>query len=286
MKTTQSHEWGSLKYARVMIAALFVAMGLTAGNAIATIVTFTSSRDNTILNGVSGADSYTTSNFGGVGFMGVGYLLNGTDKSLVGFNVAMPSNPYVVNSVTLRLYLYLAQFGTDSGTLPSLNNEVYAISSANGDWVEGTGTSFALNAPGSTWNYKSSSSFPWAGSAGLSTAATDYNSTLLSSVTFNRSSLPSVNSAVDFTFTGTSAQLTTLIQGWAVSMPGLLLQTSTPDPGTGMIDRMDWYTREETTSGTGAYTPQLIVDFTPVPEPSTWLLLVVGGGFLWHKRRH
>jgi hypothetical protein len=83
-----------------------------------------------------------------------------------------------VTSVTLNL--------TDTDwALRTANNaiNIYKVSDANGDWVEGT----TLDIPqtGSPcWNTKVTNTVNWAGSAGLSTAGTDYVNTSLASYTF------------------------------------------------------------------------------------------------------
>jgi hypothetical protein len=276
MKTRFNQQRSTFPYRYGSIPALIgVAVGLIAGSANAAVVTFTSTRDNTITNFVGvGPSDYSNTNFGGVDNMSVGYLINGTQKSLVGFTLNDPglATALGVNSVKLRLYL--SPFTIFQSAPSSFNNRVYAITGANSGWLEGNGMNFG-DTPGSTWNSA------WA-SPGLA-PTTDYDTAYLSEVVFNPSSLPSSGTAVDFSFSGTSAQLTTLIQNWEVSMPGLLLQTSTSDPNpTANSDRITWYTRQATNP---AFAPQLIVDYTPVPEPSSCLLLMVGGGFLCPKRR-
>src|SRR3990167_347459 len=60
---------------------------------------------------------------------------------------------------------------------------LYEIATANGNWVEGT-TMNAAEVGSPCWGFKIYNSVAWAGSAGMSTAGTDYVNTSLGSAVF------------------------------------------------------------------------------------------------------
>jgi hypothetical protein len=81
--------------------------------------------------------------------------------------------------------LYLFDHEWSNRTANNATN-VYEIAAGNANWVEGTGADVPQTGS-SCWNYKAydpSTPTAWAGSAGLSTAGTDYINTSLGSVTF------------------------------------------------------------------------------------------------------
>ena len=80
-----------------------------------------------------------------------------------------------------------------SGVVSSLAQTLtmYKIADANGDWIEGTKNKMTAGAGEPCWNAKEADgsggvTTAWAGSAGLSTAGTDYVNTSLGSVGTNR----------------------------------------------------------------------------------------------------
>jgi len=60
---------------------------------------------------------------------------------------------------------------------------IYQIASANGDWIQGTKSNSEAAVGDPTWNYKKYATDAWAGSAGMSTAGTDYVDTVIGSYT-------------------------------------------------------------------------------------------------------
>lgn len=85
----------------------------------------------------------------------------------------------IITSATLSLYDTNSSLRTANCTF-----NIYKISDANGDWVEGTKED-ATGGAEPTWNYKvQNASTAWAGSAGLSTSGTDFINTSLASGTF------------------------------------------------------------------------------------------------------
>jgi len=77
-------------------------------------------------------------------------------------------------AATLKLYAL--------NTEGSNTYNLYQVADANGDWVEGTKAA-AAETGSPCWNKKAYNTVDWAGSAGMSTAGTDYINTVLATVT-------------------------------------------------------------------------------------------------------
>ena len=111
-------------------------------------------------------------------------------RALLKFDVSsIPANA-TIGSAMLTLEENPTSLDTVSNTGFQVN--LYQISSANYNWVQGPNTGAALTSgqDGATWNDKDgnpSSITPWAGSAGLSTAGTDYVVTPITTYTYNAS---------------------------------------------------------------------------------------------------
>jgi hypothetical protein len=81
--------------------------------------------------------------------------------------------------------LYMTPAENNTG---SVVNNIYKVSDANGDWIEGTKNGAAAGSGEPCWNAKEADgsggvTTAWAGSAGLSTAGTDYENTSLATYT-------------------------------------------------------------------------------------------------------
>jgi hypothetical protein len=101
-----------------------------------------------------------------------------TRRPLIRFDLGALSRQYTgVESILLTNLAYAvpADLSTPGGTLA-----VHRILPANKDWVEGTGGN-AVVAGAPCWDFKAYNTTVWAGSAGLSTAGTDYESAPLGS---------------------------------------------------------------------------------------------------------
>ena len=234
---------------------LAAAMGLLglASSASAALITFGADRDTTLI------DFLPDNNYGGAVDFSVGELANKDQRSIVGFDVSALNGLYsTIDSITLSLTLR-----SDVVSTSDLLNEVYAISADNQGWSEAT----------ATWN-NAAGGTGWKGSAGLGTAVTDYDSTLLASTAFATDSLPSAGTVIDFTFTGNTVALTALIDTWlvynvtnSIANPGLLLLD--PD-GASAVGRTTYWSSE---AGTSTNWPELTVNYTVVPEPGTYALI-------------
>lgn len=122
--------------------------------------------------------------------------------------------------------------------------------SANSDWVEGNGGDPATE--GSTWDYKaqtgSGSGTAWAGSAGASTANTDYSSTSIGTMTYT---------ANDAAGTEDTASLTTsVVKTWfgaSNSNYGMRINNPGAYPDVHSSD-----------SATAGYRPKIVVEYAAI----------------------
>jgi hypothetical protein len=106
--------------------------------------------------------------------------LSGTgSKGLIRFNLSAIPEGATCQSATLFLYK-----NTGGGSVAQTVS-LYPIMAANHDWLEGVGAPAAAVDGDSCWNYLNYDTVAWAGSAGLSTADTDYDSTAIGSFSLN-----------------------------------------------------------------------------------------------------
>lgn len=254
--------------------------------------TYTGTADNTLYNNADGYFNSSTDNRGTVpgievgnagGVPASGASTEANRRSLLRFNVSSLNGQFTsINSVTLRLT-------TTAGVQGSGLINLFRLTDANANWVEGNGSGGGTYEPndagGSTWAFKIQAAYPsefsgtpWAGggttgnahgAAGL--AGTDYHSTAVSSFSYNVTNA-AAGSTVDFVFSDLSF-FGTWITGTNAGM--ILRQFS--ETGTNIVP---FHSGE---SATLSARPQLIVDYTPVPEPGTAALLL--GSLLFLGRR-
>lgn len=253
---------------------------------------YTGAEDNTLYNNAGGYFNSATDNRGTVpgievgnagGVPAAGASTEANRRSLLRFNVSSLNGQFTsINSVTLRLTTLAGVQG--SGLI-----NLFRLTDANANWVEGNGSGGATYEPndagGSTWAFKIQGAYPneftgtsWAGggtvgqahgAAGV--AGTDYHSTAVSSFSYNITNA-ATGSTVDFVFSDLSF-FGTWITGTNAGM--ILRQFS--ETGTNIVP---FHSGE---SATLSARPQLIVDYTPVPESGTAALL--GSGLLLLARR-
>ena len=196
--------------------------------------------------------SHQSDNFGARGTLEIGGSSGAPRNGLIRFNVtSLAARFSAINSVTLRLHVSGVEAG--GNTL-----QVYRVSSANSGWVEGTDccADNTVDTSGSTWNHRVPNSTAWAGSAGASTAGTDYGPTLIGSAVF--SGTMAAGTVVDIALTDS-----TLISDWAAgNNSGLYLKTAT-DPGPRIVVVSSDASGSSFPTGSFGTRPELIVGYTP-----------------------
>jgi hypothetical protein len=209
-----------------------------------------------------------------------------------------------VNSITIKTFSAGAfdSFWNYSGA--TLHPEIHPITAANRNWFEGPanppigGDGIYPIEGANCWNAKVTglnngvpfAREPWAGSPGLHTPGVDYDDTLKASRVLTFNDIKTTGQQVDFTFSGTSEQLTDLINSWLVDNytlhrdnPGVVFTNPVPDPyASGLNQRYMFYSKHPFTSYDmwpiyhPEWLPQLIVNYSVVPEPGTFVLLAAG----------
>jgi len=268
-RTLKSTIPSSISKRKLLLAPV---LPLSALPAAAATLSFTPDRDNTVIAG-----SFADDNFGSANNLSAGGVNGFDQRAILSFDVSALHGLYAsIDSITLRFHGRLGDgYDVHNTTAVPIVNELYAISGGNRGWGEST----------STWNLRDTGT-PWAGSTGLGTVNTDYDGTLLATRTFTGG----VTGPIDFTFTGTTATLTALIDGWMVDNvtnsqpnPGLLLLDPSPTLITGTRGRSNFYSKDETESAD--LRPRLIVEYNVIPEPSSMLLSALAGLMLFRRRR-
>jgi hypothetical protein len=209
-----------------------------------------------------------------------------------------------VNSIKIRVYSagVVDPFWNFSGA--TLHPEIHPITEANRNWFEGPanppigGDGIYPIDGANCWNAKVTglnNGVPyareaWAGSPGLYTPGVDYDDTLKASRVLSYNDIKTLGQAVEFTFSGTSAQLTALINSWIddnynkhQDNPGVVFMNPLADPcAPGLNQRFQFYSKHPWTTydpwpiDHPEWLPQLIVNYTVVPEPGTLVLLTAG----------
>lgn len=197
-----------------------------------------------------------TANFGASTLLLVGRLPDsGTQilsNSLMRFDMSSLAGQTVSNA-TLRLYNT-----NNASQTANVTVNVYEVASANGDWVEGTGTGGTVNGT-SDWRFKIQNTGAWAGGQnGAGVAGTDYVNTLIGSATV----VDGTAGYVEFTLSAS------VIQNW-ITNPSQNYGIILTSPGAAQ-GAMAYFSSSEAASNG----PQLVI--TTVPEPATWGLLGAG----------
>jgi hypothetical protein len=256
---------------RSYLVHLSVILALLAAHSHAAVVTFKEgaaspfgggvyhgTEDNTLI--LQGGNTFD--NWGGRQTLQIGYSGADARKDLLRFNVSSLAGEYLsIESVQLRLYVNLAPALGEADLV-----NVFRVSTANGDWVEGTAGNGGQTGS-SCWGWKQYSSLSWAGSAGLGTAGIDYVTGVAASHTLGSTDV--AGSALTFTFADVS-----FLSGWiAGNNPGLVLA------GTATAVKSIWpafWSSEAASIGGAGFEPELIVTYTPTPEPAALSLLTLG----------
>lgn len=237
-----------------LTAAVTLFAIVESGRAFAVMVELPANRDAAVNSASTGTNTGAQTQLG----LGTG------SRVLYNFDVSALDGTYtMIDAITLRVYVTVNQI-SDAGGNPGLDVFVHEILAANANWIEGNKAFASATSGEPTWNHRQHNTVSWAGSAGLSTAGTDYVSTSLS--TINVPSSVIVGTAIDFDLTG---DLTGLIDGWQTVNSGLLLFTTF----VGGTDRIFVGTKENLDSGLH---PSLFITYSFVPEPASGTILGSG----------
>lgn len=173
-----------------------------------------------------------------------------TNRALLRFDLSAIPSGATCNSATLYL--------TNTNTLDATCTiGVYAIAAANTGWTEGAGSGDSGSAAAtgeSTWNNRAHSGTSWAGSAGLGTAGTDYNSTALGSAVWSSTTSGQTVTA--------SLDTTTVASWFGTTNPGLLLREIGDNWPSLRIASSD--------HATTGWRPKLVVEYVGSGGPQTY----------------
>jgi hypothetical protein len=194
-----------------------------------------------------GDSGYAPRNSGALTFVYSNYVAN-----LFRFDLSSVSSSATVSAGTLGLTKINA-----AGTNAAASHNIYKITDANGDWVEGTGN-FSANAAAGQCCYNAKVAdgsggvtTAWAGSAGLGTAGTDYvNTKLCADLAHNRTDAQYTVHKFTFNSDGYA-----VLQSWCgdATNNGLLVKKISGGDDT------QWGTAEHATE---SYRPVLTVTYT------------------------
>lgn len=190
-----------------------------------------------------------------------------------------------INSATL----VLRQRETSAQFAP-FGMSIYAVSAANGDWVQGTTDTAAPNTAGNPdWLHKSHDTANWAGSAGLMTPGVDYVAAPLATGTWTSGEAGLELNHAPYSF----ALPTSTIEQWiAGNNPGMLIQkTDLSTPGLVQFSAAEWTADPDgagplTVADASSARPLLVIDYTPVPEPTGLAGLALAGIAALRRRRN
>jgi hypothetical protein len=190
------------------------------------------------------------------------------DRDLLRCRLDGLSDPWAIKEIS-SVTVHYQEVGNPTA---SNSYDVYALKSANFNWVENGYAGGISGAPnsGACWNYQVYNTLAWAGSAGASTAGTDYYAPALYSDTYTSGSVPVWKS-----FTVTDSTILALWRDY--ESIELLYRTS----GFGNSNLI--YSSEAGVNG-----PYFDIQYTIYPEPNTALLMVLGSiaGILRRKRHN
>lgn len=183
-------------------------------------------------------------NYGADIYLAAGRFTNDSniDRFLIEFDISSIPGTATINSATLYFYIADATYSYASTLI-----DIYDISAANADWVEGT-VNGTTEVGSSCWDKKIYNTTNWAGSAGLSTAGTDYINSVIGTLTVPNPP----NLGTEFT----ASLDTTAVGTWRTTNNGQFVRART-ESGSNQGAHMG--SSDHATTG---YRPKLVVDYS------------------------
>ncbi|MCD4825545.1 MAG: PEP-CTERM sorting domain-containing protein [Phycisphaerae bacterium] len=218
---------------------------------------YTGTEDALLLN----QSGYRDRNWGAYGEA----VMRNTSHNLLRFDITSLGSVSNLDITGAEIEL---SYQSDSIGTGSMVVYMYEILPANAGWVEGRGVGLDVVSGESTWNNRQHSSTAWAGSAGCSTAGTDYNGTAVGTVTLT-------DNGANAIFTITNAAMLNTLEDWAdgtATNAGFVIFTSS-------TSRVSF----DTTDTSGGTAPKMTITYTP--EPATMALLALGLPLALRRKR-
>ncbi len=246
-----------------------------------TIYNITPSDDNVMVASQAPPSHWADRNWGAGPTVQAGYFntagVLGPVRSLLRFDVSGVSLPVGSQVTSIKLTFDVL---TTSATNVNHTLSLYQIDSNNAAWVEGSKQPAAAATTGeSTWNRLAAPSTSWNGGGGLGDVSNDAGNGFDSTALATLSGVNKNSGTITFTFAGTPASLTSLIQNWQANSgsdnAGILLvsdQESVTNQGN---QRLLLYSKEGAAAENDMFlAPTLTIT---VPEPASLALLGIGG---------
>jgi hypothetical protein len=255
-------------------------LAAAASSVHATTVGVSALKDATILGTSSGADTGNASGRGSGLFTGTDGQ-NGVKRSLIQFDLAAAGipNDAIIDSVTMTLSLgQLPPSGSLSQTLRLFNlNQTWSEGSSGsptGSTISGSGAGYPRGNGDATWDYSNYNSDP-AIAIKWQQDGTELHGGSFSSP--ERASSTFTTFASGSTFTWSSANMAADVKGWLNNPSdnnGWLLKSDEEDVSRSALGF--WSKDGAAATGNLALAPTLEVNYSPIPEPETWGMMMAG----------
>lgn len=218
-------------------------------------------------------DTWANSNWGGNVDMRAGLSIGHSIQQRAILKFDLSSVPAGTTIQSASLTLAVSHANIPSSGWVDYQVDVYQIADADAAWQQGTAV-FANQNGSACWNYLAydpTTPTPWAGGAGL-VSGTDYVAAPVYTTPFLASDSGGLK-----TYTLPAS----LVQHWLTNPNAGLLITATET-----VSNDDQMVMQSSESGTISDRPLLTIKYTPVPEPMTGSLVLLGGGLLMLRKRH